>query len=96
MPAPGAATPSIEWTFPDDRVFDVLLLQECITAGQRIEKFRLDAWEGGMWKEVARGTTVGYKRLLKFPAVTTSRVRIVIEESRTTPTLSSVRLYKTP
>jgi alpha-L-fucosidase len=96
MPALGAASPSIELTFPDDRVFDVLMLQECITVGQRIEKFRLDAWQDGAWKEIVRGTTVGYKRLLRFPAVTTAKARIVIEESRTTPTLSSVGLFKAP
>lgn len=96
MPVAGAVNPSLEWSFPDDRVFDVLLLQECITVGQRIEKFRLDAWQGGEWKEVARGTTVGYKRLLRFPAVTTTKVRLVIEEARTTPTLSSAGLFKMP
>jgi alpha-L-fucosidase len=64
--------------------------------GQRIEKFRLEAWEGGAWKEITRGTTVGYKRLLRFPAVTASKVRVVIEESRTSPTLSAVGLFKSP
>lgn len=96
MPAAGSTTPSIEFTFADERTFDVLLLQECITVGQRIEKFRLDAWQGGTWKEITRGTTVGYKRLLRFPAVTAHKVRVVIEASRTSPTLSAVGLYKAP
>ena len=96
MPAEGAFAPSLEWTFPEARTFDCLLLQERIQIGQRIEKFRLEAWSGGTWKEVVRGTTVGYKRLLRFPAVTSTRVRLVIDESRTSPTLSTVGLFKTP
>ena len=96
MPAPDDVAPSLTWAFPDDRTFDVLLVQECITVGQRIEAFRLDVWQNGVWKEVARGTTVGYKRLLRFPAVTTTKVRLVIEASRTTPTLAGIGLFKSP
>ncbi len=45
---------------------------------------------------VARGTTVGYKRLLRFSATTSQRVRLVIDSSRTNPTLSSFGLFKSP
>lgn len=96
MPGAGVPAPSIEFTLAGERTFDVLLLQECIMVGQRIEKFRLDAWQGGAWKEITRGTTVGYKRLLRFPAVTAQKVRVVIEGSRTSPTLSAVGLFKSP
>jgi alpha-L-fucosidase len=96
MPAEGAVAPSLEWTFPAEITFDCLLLQERITVGQRIEKFRLQAWSGSAWKEIVQGTTVGYKRLLRFPAVTANRVRLVIDEARTSPTLSTVGLFKTP
>jgi alpha-L-fucosidase len=96
MPAEGTAAPSLEWTFSAEKSFDCLLLQERITVGQRIEKFRLEAWSGSAWKEIVRGTTVGYKRLIRFPAVKAGRVRLVIDGSRTSPTLSTVGLFKTP
>lgn len=76
--------------------FDVLLLQENITIGQRVEKFALEYWNGSDWKEVAKGTTIGYKRLLRFPAVTADKVRLKIESSRLNPTLSTIALYKQP
>jgi alpha-L-fucosidase len=72
------------------------MLQEHIATGQRVEKFRLESWNGSGWIPLAGGTTVGYKRLLRFPAVSTSRVRLVIEKSRTAPTLSAVGLFKAP
>lgn len=76
--------------------FDVLLLQENIAIGQRIEKFALEYWDGSDWKKVTEGTTVGYKRLLRFPVITTNRVRLKIESSRLNPTLSTIALYKQP
>ena len=76
--------------------FNVVLLQEQIIVGQRIEEFFLDAWSGNGWKEIARSTTVGYKRLLRFPEVTAARVRLRITQSRDYPTLSNFGLYRSP
>jgi len=61
-----------------------------------VEAFRLEAWTGKTWREIARGTTIGYKRLLRFSSVTAARVRIVIEQSRMSPTLSSFGLFRAP
>ena len=74
--------------------FNVLLLQENIKVGQRIEKFVLEYKEGLAWKQAAEGTTVGYKRLLRFPAVTARFVRLRIISSRLNPTVSAFGLYK--
>ncbi len=76
--------------------FNRAMLQEDIAVGQRVEAFRFEAWTGKTWREIARGTTIGYKRLLRFPSVTAAKVRIVIERSRTSPTLSSFGLFKAP
>jgi alpha-L-fucosidase len=76
--------------------FNVAELAEHIKTGQRISGFALDAWDGGNWKEFAHGTTVGYKRLMRFPDVTASKVRLRIVDSRVCPTLSSFGLYQAP
>lgn len=86
----------LELTLKGQQTFDVLALQENIRVGQRIEKFRLDYWDGTSWKEAASGTTVGYKRLLRFNPVTTSKVRLTILASRLNPTLAEFGLYKRP
>ena len=93
----GADTTGVlELTLNAPRTFDVLALQENIHIGQRIEAFRLDVWADGAWKEVTSGTTVGYKRLLRFDAVTTDKVRLSILASRSNPTLAEFGLYKRP
>ncbi|WP_374940611.1 alpha-L-fucosidase [Hymenobacter sp. NBH84] len=86
----------LELTLPESRTFDVLLLQENIAVGQRIERFALEVQQQGQWQPVAEGTTVGYKRLLRFAPVTASKVRLRILSSRLNPTLSELGLYKGP
>ncbi len=86
-------TPVLEFQLKKKNTFDRLLLQEQITTGQRIEKFKLEIEIDGKWTLVTQGTTVGYKRLLRFSEVTAKKIRITILESRGTPTLSEVGLY---
>ncbi|UOG77370.1 alpha-L-fucosidase (plasmid) [Hymenobacter tibetensis] len=90
------STAVVELALPQSRTFDVLMLQENIAVGQRIEKFALEAWQDGQWQLVTEGTTVGYKRLLRFAPVTTDKVRLRILSSRLNPTLSELGLYKQP
>ena len=81
---------------PNAKSFDVVMLQESIQKGQRIEKFRLDFFDGKEWKTFSHGTTIGYKRLLRFPAITTNQIRLVIEKSRGPAKLCMFGLYKLP
>jgi alpha-L-fucosidase len=83
----------IELQLKKAQTINVLMLQENISVGQRIEKFDLEYWDGNSWQKAAEGTTVGYKRLLQFPTVTTNKVRIKILSSRLNPTLSELGLF---
>jgi alpha-L-fucosidase len=84
----------LEFILPSEKIFDVAMLQEEIRVGQRIEKFHLEYWNGKEWKKIIEGTTVGYKRLLRFDPVKTNRVKLVIEKSRLNPTIANFGLYK--
>ena len=83
----------ISFKFSTPQSFDVVALQENIRMGQRIEKFVLEYKDGTEWKTATEGTTVGYKRLLKFAKVTTDEVRLRIESSRLNPTVAEFGLY---
>jgi alpha-L-fucosidase len=76
------------------QTFDVLLLQEDIRQGQRVEQFVFEVKDHGDWVRVASGTTIGYKRLLRFPPVTASRMRLRILSSRLEPVIAKIGLYK--
>lgn len=84
----------MEMAFDKKQYFDRLLLQENITEGQRVEAFALECWEDDQWKTVAEGTTIGYKRLLRFDPVETDKVRIVVGKSRDVPQIAELGLYK--
>lgn len=71
-----------------------VMLQEAIaTHSERIEKHAVDAWVNNQWKEIAIATNIGYKRILRFPEVTTNKIRIRVLESRLNPTISHVSAY---
>ncbi len=86
----------LEFTLSGTKTFDVVMLQEEIRVGQRIEKFHLEYWDGKNWNNFVDGTTVGYKRLLHFQPVKTNRVKLVIEQSRSNPIFANFGLFKMP
>ena len=69
------------------------MLQEDITKGQRVELFTVEALTDKGWKEVGKGTTIGYKRMLRFPTVNASKLRVKIGECRLTAYVSQVAAY---
>ena len=95
-PEENEASPSLEYDLGSAKTFNVARLQEAIWVGQRVEEFALDASVNGEWREIARSTTIGYQRLLRFPEVTTSRVRLCLTKSRLCPTLSTFGLFCAP
>ncbi len=83
-------------TLEGPKTFDVVMLQEDIRHGQRVEKFSVAFKEGDSWTAITGGTTIGYKRLLRFPEITAREVRISIEGSRGEPWLLPPGLFLTP
>ena len=74
--------------------FDLIQLREEIRLGQRIEAFSVDAWIGGEWSEIARGTSVGSCRIIRTNSVMeTSRVRLRIARSAACIALREFGLY---
>lgn len=93
-PANGVTQSAIEVDLGQPATFDRAMLQEMIAVGQRVERFKLEKWDGAAWQAFAEATTIGHKRLLKFPAVTASKVRLVILDARDSPTIREFGLFK--
>lgn len=86
-------TTTIEFNWQNEISFNVLSLQENIAIGQRVEEFEADYFNGKEWSKFTWGTTIGYKRLLKFNTITTKKVRFRILSSRLNPTIAEFGLY---
>ena len=70
------------------------MLQEPVADhSERIENLALDAWTGGEWKEIASCTNIGFKRILRFPDVTTERLRVRVTATRALPYLAELGAY---
>ena len=85
-------TTMIELNVSKGNIFDMLSLQEDIRVGQRVEQWIFEMEDHGGWKQVAAGTTIGYKRLLRFPLVKARRVRLRVLESRLNPVIERIGL----
>jgi alpha-L-fucosidase len=77
-------------------LFNRFLIQEYICLGQRVKEFTVEALVDGDWKEITRGTTIGYKRILRFTAVEASKVRLNITASKSCPVISNIGIYCAP
>ena len=93
------AGPSWIYDLGGPKRFNVAMIKEDLRRGQRIEAFAVEVWDGKDWQEIARATTVGWKKLLRFPAVETARVRVRVLRSRGEvfpPTSERFGLYLDP
>ena len=87
---------SLEVDLGKTEKFNVVCIQELIALGQRVQAFHLEVWDDSGWKTMAKGTTIGYKRLIRIPATTAQRLKLVIDESRACPVIAEFGLYFDP
>ncbi len=84
---------TITVTLPQSRRIKMLVMKENILLSQRIEGFTVECQYGKSWKKLYEGTTVGYKRIVRFRPVITKSIRITVTDSRVAPTFSYIGLY---
>jgi alpha-L-fucosidase len=85
---------AIEVAFASPVTFDHALTMEWLNDGQRVEHYRIDAWDGKKWKPVYEGYAIGHKKIDAFPAVTSSRVRLNILSSSGEAGIREFQLYR--
>jgi alpha-L-fucosidase len=87
---------SLTMDFGKPTLFNRFMVQEYIRLGQRVKAFSIDVFVDGNWNEIAKATTIGYKRMLRFPGVNASKVRINITDSKSCPVISTIGVYIAP
>ncbi len=75
---------------------NTIMLKEDIGKGQRAEVFRIDGFIDNEWIKLAEGTTIGYKRLLKFDDCAPSKIRLSIIEARDKVNIAHIGAYRAP
>ena len=72
------------------------LVQEDIRLGQRVKEFMLEAFVDEQWIQIAHETTIGRKRILRFPNITTDKLRFIIADSKAAPVISNIEVFNAP
>ncbi|NDV58393.1 alpha-L-fucosidase [Bacteroides sp. 519] len=88
----------IEISLPQPETFNRFLIQEYIPLGQRVASFSVEFWNAqtSQWELIKEATTIGYKRILRFPSVTAQKIRVNIKESLACPILNNIAIYNAP
>jgi len=79
--------------------FDAASVDEAIRHGQRVAGYALDAEDPGAggherWREIARGTTIGYRKMDRFGGITARRVRLRVMAATGEPHIAALRLHR--
>lgn len=84
---------SKEYEVKQGALVNTFLIQEDIAKGQRVEDFLIEVYSNGAWQYAAEGTTIGYKRLLRFSDCTPEKIRVTIRGARGAANITNVGLY---
>ena len=91
--ANGLKAPELVLDFGNNTTLNTIVLEEYLALGQRISSFSIEVWKENQFVEIAKATTMGRKRILQFPTVTTSKIRIQIKDAKASPLIREISIY---
>lgn len=81
---------------PRKQVFNLVKVRENIKLGQRLDSMKVDVWTNGDWKEIAKATSVGACRIMRFDSdLNTEKLRLRFF-APVALAISEVSLFKEP
>ena len=92
----GVTSTSLEIDFGREIEFNRFLIQEAVALGQRVKKFSVRIFRGDRYETVAQGTTIGYKRILLIPSVKARKLQLVIDDSKASPVITNLEIFRAP
>jgi alpha-L-fucosidase len=91
----GVLEASLELDFGKPIEFNAVLIQEFIPLGQRVKSFSVGTYVNERFDQVATGTTVGNRRIVRFNTVKTQRLKINLE-AKACPSIANIEVYRVP
>ena len=89
----GSHSATIDLVFAHAIRFDRAVTMEWLVDGQKIQKYAIQAMDGGHWRTIYSGTTIGHKKIDFFPNITTQHVRLNILSASGTPRIREFQLF---
>jgi alpha-L-fucosidase len=78
---------------PAPTMVDHVVTMEDITGGERVREYVLEGLADGEWRELARGTAIGHKKVDRLAPVTVTAVRLRCLESAGEPSIRTLAVY---
>jgi alpha-L-fucosidase len=71
----------------------IVLQEDIANHSERVIQHQVEAWIGNKWQKIAEASNIGYKRILRFPEVTTSKFRLTVLSSRANPAIATISAH---
>ena len=85
---------TVDLKLPEGSRIASAVLMEDIARGERIQEYALAAQlPGGAWQELARGQSVGHKRIEQFAPVEATALRLRVDKSKAEPQVRKLAAY---
>ncbi|MCJ7582850.1 MAG: alpha-L-fucosidase [Candidatus Aminicenantes bacterium] len=91
----GVLDASIELDFGQPKEINVLLIQEYIVLGQRVKSFSIEVLQNDKFEQIATGSTIGNRRIIKFQTITTQKLKINFS-AKACPLIKNIEVYHVP
>ena len=75
----GGRTATLEIDLGATRTIAIADLREDVARGQAVARYALSGSNGGAWQPLASGTTIGFRRLVRFAPTAVRRVRLDLD-----------------
>lgn len=77
------------------REIDCVITMEDIAQGERVRAYVVEGLTDAGWKELARGTAIGHKKIDRFAPVEVAQVRVHVTEAAAEPVFRRISLHDT-
>ncbi len=83
----------VELKLPDNSQINHIVIQEDIRKGERVREYSLEAHTDGEWQKLAKGSSIGHKRIHNLATFSADKIRLTITEAIAKPRIKKLALY---
>ncbi len=92
----GLTRASLSIDLEQPTAFNRMVIQEYIPLGQRVKSFSVAVETDGEWQELGSYSTIGYKRILRFPEILATGIRFTVNDAKACPLIASIEVFQAP
>jgi alpha-L-fucosidase len=93
FPGKRVIMPVVDVVWNKPQKVNYIILRENIALGQRVQEFSIEIIRNGAFTEVAKGTTIGHKRIISIGGETTNKIRLSLKSAKAVPVLQEIEVY---